>query len=54
MEQENGSVTNVEEEPFLGTIDYILIVVLLAAAYWYLFKRQKKEDASPARSYSIQ
>lgn len=43
----------VSEEPFLGTLDIALLVVLLVGATWYFMRSRKKEEA-PIRSYSIQ
>lgn len=41
------------EEPFLGTLDIALLVVLIAGAAWYFMRSRKKEE-EPIRSYSIQ
>ncbi|XP_061395304.1 NADPH--cytochrome P450 reductase [Musca vetustissima] len=43
----------VSEEPFLGTLDIALLVVLIVGATWYFMRSRKKEEA-PIRSYSIQ
>ncbi|XP_052900723.1 NADPH--cytochrome P450 reductase isoform X1 [Anopheles moucheti] len=46
---------NVSDEPFLGPLDIILLVTLLAGTAWYLLKGKKKENqASQFKSYSIQ
>lgn len=42
------------DEPFLGTLDFILLAVLLAGGIWWLLKRNKKEEKPATRSYSIQ
>lgn len=44
----------VEEEPFLGTLDIILLAALLGGGLWYLFNKQTKKEEKPERSYSIQ
>uniref|UniRef100_A0A1I8NTU6 Flavodoxin-like domain-containing protein n=2 Tax=Stomoxys calcitrans TaxID=35570 RepID=A0A1I8NTU6_STOCA len=41
------------DEPFLGTLDIALLLVLIAGATWYFMRNRKKEEA-PIRSYSIQ
>lgn len=41
------------EEPFLGTLDIALLVVLIVGAAWYFMRSRKKEE-EPIRSYSIQ
>ncbi|XP_037821390.1 NADPH--cytochrome P450 reductase isoform X1 [Lucilia sericata] len=41
------------DEPFLGTLDIALLVVLIAGAAWYFMRSRKKEE-EPIRSYSIQ
>lgn len=41
------------EEPFLGTLDVALLVVLIVGAAWYFMRSRKKEE-EPIRSYSIQ
>ena len=40
-------------EPFLGTLDIVILVVLIAGAAWY-FLRSRKKVEEPIRSYSIQ
>lgn len=42
------------EEPFLGTVDIILLVAMIAGGAWYLFKKQTQKEEKPERSYSIQ
>lgn len=42
------------EEPFLGTLDIILLAALVGGGLWYLFMRQTKKEEKPERSYSIQ
>lgn len=44
----------VQDEPFLGTVDIILLVAMLIGALYYLFKRNKKEERPATRSYAIQ
>ncbi|XP_055598762.1 NADPH--cytochrome P450 reductase [Uranotaenia lowii] len=45
----------VAEEPFLGPLDIILLIALVAGAAWYLLKNKKKEaQTSQFKSYSIQ
>lgn len=46
--------TSSHDEPFLGTIDLILLAALLAGGLWWLFKRNRKEEKPVTRSYSIQ
>lgn len=47
--------TATTEEPFLGPLDIILLLVLVAGAAWYLLKNKKKEaQTSQFKSYSIQ
>ena len=42
-----------EEEPFLGVLDYILLVVLgVGAVYWFFGRETKKEPS--VQSYVIQ
>lgn len=44
-----------QDEPFFGTVDYILLVVLFFGAIYFLFKKKlKKEEKPAARSYAIQ
>lgn len=47
-------LTASSDEPYLGTLDYILLAVLLAGGFWWLLKRNKKEEKPATRSYSIQ
>lgn len=53
IEKEILTPTSVDE-PFLGTLDFILLAVLLAGGVWWLLKRNKKEEKPVTRSYSIQ
>lgn len=46
--------TSVQDEPFLGTIDIILLVALLFGGVYWLIKRNKKEEKPATRSYAIQ
>lgn len=42
-------------EPLFGTIDILILVGLLGFATWWLLKRKnKQEEASSIKSYSIQ
>lgn len=43
-----------QDEPFLGTVDIILLVALLVGGVYWLFKRNKKEEKPATRSYAIQ
>lgn len=42
------------DEPFLGTLDIILLIALAAGGLYYLFNRTTKKEEKPERSYSIQ
>lgn len=42
------------DEPFLGTLDIVLLAALFAGGIWYLLKNKTKKDVQPERSYSIQ
>lgn len=42
------------DEPFLGSLDIILLVGLLIGAVYYLLSKRKREETSTVRSYSIQ
>lgn len=42
------------DEPFLGTLDIILLIALAAGGLYYLFTRQTKKAEPEKRSYSIQ
>lgn len=44
----------VQDEPFLGTIDIILLVALMIGGVYWLFKRNRKEEKPVTRSYAIQ
>ena len=41
------------DEPFLGTLDIALLVVLISGIAWY-FMRNRKSEEEPIRTYSIQ
>lgn len=44
-----------QDEPFLGTVDIILLGALLVGGiYWVFFKRNKKDEKPVTRSYAIQ
>ena len=44
-----------QDDPYLGTVDIILLVALaIGALYWLFFKRNKKEEKPATRSYAIQ
>uniref|UniRef100_A0A8D8ERX0 NADPH--cytochrome P450 reductase n=1 Tax=Culex pipiens TaxID=7175 RepID=A0A8D8ERX0_CULPI len=54
-EPEVPPVAVATEEPFLGPLDIVLLLVLVAGAAWYLLKNKKKEaQTSQFKSYSIQ
>lgn len=53
-EVEKEILTAAADEPFLGTLDFILLAVLLAGGIWWLLKRNRKEEKPATRSYSIQ
>lgn len=42
------------DEPYLGTVDIVLLVLLLAGAAWYLWKKISHKEVQPERTYSIQ
>ena len=44
----------VSDEPFLGTLDIVLLAALFAGGVWYLLKQKAKKEVQPERSYSIQ
>lgn len=46
--------TTGQDEPFLGTVDIILLVALLIGGIYWLLKRNKKEEKPATRSYAIQ
>lgn len=46
--------TPAQDEPFLGTIDIILLIALAIGAIYYLFKRSRQEEKPAPRTYSIQ
>lgn len=48
------SPTSGQDEPFLGTVDIILLVALLIGGIYWLLKRNKKEEKPATRSYAIQ
>lgn len=43
-----------EDEPFLGTVDIILLIALAIGGVYWLYKRNKKEEKPATRSYAIQ
>lgn len=43
-----------QDEPFLGTVDIILLVALLIGGIYWLIKRNRKEEKPATRSYAIQ
>lgn len=49
-----AEVDAVQDEPYLGTVDIILLVLMLIGGLYYLFKRNKKEEKPATRSYAIQ
>lgn len=51
---EDAAATAAADEPFLGTLDILLLVGLLIGAGYYLLSRRKREETSTVRSYSIQ
>jgi len=51
---EKEILTASSDEPYLGTLDFVLLAVLLAGGVWWLLKRNKKEEKPATRSYSIQ
>lgn len=42
------------EEPFLGTLDIVLLILLFAGAAWWLLRRRNQREVQPERTYSIQ
>ncbi|XP_036317939.1 NADPH--cytochrome P450 reductase isoform X1 [Rhagoletis pomonella] len=53
MSAEKVEEIPVGDEPFLGTLDIVLLFALIAGATWYFMRSRKKEE-EPIRSYSIQ
>jgi len=45
--------TETGDEPFLGPVDIVLLLALLAGAAWWLLKNKKKVEPAQ-KSYSIQ
>lgn len=43
-----------QDEPYLGTVDIILLIGLLIGGVYWLLKRNKKEEKPATRSYAIQ
>lgn len=44
----------IQDEPYLGTFDIILLIALgIGAIYWW-FRNNKQEERPPTRSYAIQ
>ncbi|XP_037026127.1 NADPH--cytochrome P450 reductase isoform X1 [Bradysia coprophila] len=54
QKEEDVSAVPAAEEPYLGTLDIILLVVLLGGAVWYLWKKRNQKEVQPERTYSIQ
>lgn len=54
MDSQNDTALPTAEEPFLGTLDIVLLIALAAGGLYYLFTRQTKKEEKPERSYSIQ
>lgn len=55
MDSEKIEVEAGEPEPFLEVLDIIILAVLiLGAGWWFLQNKKKKQEASQAKSYSIQ
>lgn len=54
MTETNELPVEASDESFLGTIDIILLAVLLVGGVYWLLKRNRKEDKPQTRSYSIQ
>lgn len=54
MTDEQATPASAHDEPFLGTVDIILLVALLIGGVYWLIKRNKKEEKPPTRSYAIQ
>jgi NADPH-ferrihemoprotein reductase len=49
-----AEVPTTTDEPFLGPVDIVLLIVLICGAAWYLIKNRKKDESSTMKSYSIQ
>lgn len=47
------AVGEAASEPWLGPLDYIVIIIISIIAY-YMFFNRKKEQTSQVKSYSIQ
>lgn len=43
-----------QDEPWLGTVDIILLISLLVGGIYWVFFRNKKEEKPVTRSYAIQ
>lgn len=42
-------------EPLFGTIDYIILLLLLGfGAFWFLKRKTRQEEANSLKSYTIQ
>lgn len=55
MDRTNPEVLDdVQAEPFLSFVDYILLALLLGGAAYWLLKNKKKEPPTSVKSYSIQ
>lgn len=46
--------TAAQDEPFLGTVDIVLLIAFAVGAAYYLYKRITKEEKPAPRTYSIQ
>lgn len=46
--------TAAPDEPFLGTVDIVLLVALIIGGIYWLFKRNAQEEKPVTRSYAIQ
>lgn len=54
VEADIGVEAIMEEEPMLGIIDIILIIILFGLGAWWLLKDRKKPELAQTKSYSIQ
>lgn len=52
---EGENSPELSSESFFSTLDLVLLALLLAAAVWYVLRRNRQDDLPPAtKSYSIQ
>ena len=52
---EDDNSAEVVDEPFISTLDIVLLAVLILAGLWWLLKRNKQDEYTPStKSYSIQ